>query len=119
MRTLLIAMIICASALAGCELRQQEPGATDIARAKSLRPDDPQLAERYERSCMTCHAVRDSGAPLAGFAPQWTARLDKGMEQLVSNTRDGFNAMPARGLCNDCSHEDLRALIRFMSGNKT
>lgn len=108
-------MAIFVTLFAGCGDTATQPGTADVARAETLRPQDPQLAERYERSCMTCHAARGSGAPLAGFAPQWAPRLDKGMDELVRNTYDGFNAMPARGLCNDCTPDDLRALIRFMS----
>lgn len=115
MRTTAAVMAILITFVAGCGDAATEPGAVDLARAESLRPQDPQLAERYERSCMTCHAARGSGAPLAGFAPQWVRRLDKGMDELVRNTHDGFNAMPARGLCNDCTPDDLRALIQFMS----
>ena len=29
--------------------------------------------------------------------------------------RDGFNGMPARGYCNDCSDATYAALIAFMS----
>ncbi len=67
---------------------------------------------------MTCHVVRGSGAPLAGFAPQWNAPLKKGMDQLVNHALEGFNAMPAKGLCNDCTADDLRELIKFMSSTQ-
>ncbi|HEY0843823.1 MAG TPA: c-type cytochrome [Noviherbaspirillum sp.] len=118
MRTLLMALCICTAALGACVNRAPQPGAKDIARAQALRPDDAQLSERYERSCFACHAVKDSGAPLTGYAPQWKPLAGKGMDLLVEHAYDGFNAMPARGLCNDCSKDDLRALIRFMSGGE-
>ncbi|MEN0107868.1 MAG: cytochrome c5 family protein, partial [Pseudomonas sp.] len=28
---------------------------------------------------------------------------------------DGYNAMPPRGLCTDCSAEDFQAIIHWMS----
>jgi cytochrome c5 len=35
---------------------------------------------------------------------------------LLKHALEGYNAMPARGQCNDCSPDDLRALTQFMSG---
>jgi cytochrome c5 len=108
--------VLCASiaALSACGSASKEPDASDIARAQEMRPRDAQLAERYERTCMACHANQNSGAPLTGFAPHWRSRAAKGMDLLVQRAYDGFNAMPGRGLCNDCTPDDLRALIQFM-----
>ena len=117
MRTVL-GMLVFAALLCACSASKQEPDTAALQRAQAARPHDPQLAERYERSCMVCHAVRGSGAPLAGFAPHWNARLAQGMDQLLKHASDGFNAMPARGQCNDCSLDDLRALTQFMIGKE-
>lgn len=115
-----LSMALCAAvvALGACSSEITSPGADDLARAQASRPADAQLSERYERSCMSCHAVQGSGAPLTGYAPHWKGPAGKGIEQLVEHAYEGFNAMPARGLCNDCSKDDLRALIRFMSGGR-
>ena len=102
--------------LCGCQPSQPEPGANDLARADSSRPASKDLAERYERSCMTCHSKPGSGAPLTGFAPQWQERKKKGWAQLQKNALEGFNAMPARGACNDCTPEQINELIQFMAG---
>lgn len=114
MRTVL-GMAVIVYGLCACSASPEKPGAADLQRAQASRPGDPQLAERYERSCMACHAVPASGAPLTGFAPDWERRLAQGMDQLLRHTAEGFNAMPARGQCNDCSPDDLRALTQFMS----
>lgn len=90
------------------------PTEQDVARAEVLRPTDTQLAEKYERACLTCHATR-SAAPLTGFAPAWQARLSQGMDVMLAHARDGFKGMPAKGLCSDCSDADLLGLITFMS----
>ncbi len=37
-----------------------------LARAKNLVPADPVLEEIYLRSCVSCHAVADTIAPLTG-----------------------------------------------------
>jgi cytochrome c5 len=37
------------------------------------------------------------------------------MPTLLKHTREGLRGMPAMGLCADCSDDELRALITFMS----
>ncbi|WP_434630062.1 c-type cytochrome [Chromobacterium sp. CV08] len=103
------------AALAGCG-QADKPQAADLQKAETLRPADAALAVKYERSCLTCHGTPASQAPLTGFAPAWEARLNKGMPLLLSHVRDGLNAMPPRGYCNDCSDEEFTRLIVFMSG---
>lgn len=83
-----------------------------------LMPQDEYLAELYEYSCMACHdSASTSGAPAAGDKEAWETRLEKGSDQLLMNTIDGFGAMPPLGSCGDCTIEDLEALIAFMSGS--
>lgn len=94
----------------------EEPLAVRIARAEALAPSDPRLAEIYGRTCRVCHIQPDSGAPLAGDAAAWNARFAKGDEALHSHARDGFNAMPPRGQCYDCTDDDLTQLTLFMAG---
>lgn len=101
--------------LSACRQASPVPSADDLKRAESARPSDRQLAQKYERSCQACHAIRGSAAPLTGYTSDWHARLKQGMTSLVAHARDGYQAMPARGYCNDCSDEDFAALIRFMS----
>ncbi len=113
-----VGMALIVTGLWGCSASTAEPAAADLQRAQAMRPRDSHLAERYERSCMLCHTARASGAPLTGYAPHWNARLAQGMALLQKHAADGFNAMPARGQCNDCSADDLRALTQFMSAKE-
>ena len=92
------------------------PDATAVARASELQPTDPVLARIYERSCRTCHSHAEAKAPLTGYAPHWSPRLQQGMPVLLRHVREGFQGMPARGYCNDCSDSEFEALIRFMAG---
>ena len=115
MRNAFLASMV-ALACCACQPKPAEPGASDIARAETLRPSTAPLSERYERSCLTCHGRPGTGAPLTGFAPAWQAPLKKGLDQLQKNALQGINAMPAKGLCNDCSDAEIRALIQFMAG---
>lgn len=94
------------------------PSVSGVQRAESLKPASAELRARYERSCLACHASIDGRAPLTGDVAQWKPRLDKGMDVLVRHAMEGFNAMPPKGLCADCSEADMRALIVFMSQEK-
>lgn len=99
------------------EAPSSEPGPADIARAESLRPADADLAAIYERSCAACHAFVDAQAPLAGHSAGWAPRLAaRGLDGLIISAQQGYGNMPAMGLCNDCSREEMRALIEFMAG---
>lgn len=103
-------------ALAACgQSTVPVPGPADEVRAAQLRPQDALLAEKYERSCMVCHAHAAAQAPLAGFAPAWQPRLKQGMDVLLRHTEEGLRGMPQRGQCADCTADELRALIQFMS----
>lgn len=93
-----------------------DPTEADIARAASLRPQNPALAEIFDRSCATCHATPDAMAPLVGHAAGWAPRLaERGADGLLHSVRNGHGNMPAMGLCFDCTDAEFRALIAFMS----
>jgi len=111
--------VVLLPGLAACkeEAAQASP-LSDAQRAESLRPASAELRARYERSCAACHTSIDAKAPLTGAVAQWQPRLDKGMDTLVKHAMEGFNAMPPKGLCADCSADDMRALIGFMSQGK-
>ena len=74
-------------------------------------------AEIYGKSCLGCHDTGAAGAPRLGDAAAWSARLDKGMETLVSNAINGINAMPAMGLCMDCSDEEIKVAVEYILEN--
>jgi len=95
------------------------PTAAIVKVAEQSSPKSKTVAALYDRSCRTCHSLENSGAPLTGHKGAWKARLDeKGMEELITSTKDGYNAMPPMGLCNDCSDDDFKALILFMAGDE-
>ena len=93
-----------------------EPAPAQIDYAERASPSDATLAAIYERSCKTCHAVTGMGAPLTGHADAWTLRSgQRSTNELVASVRNGLNAMPAMGYCQDCSDADFSALIEFMA----
>jgi cytochrome c5 len=77
-----------------------------------------EVADRYNRTCAVCHASGAAGAPRTGDVAAWEPRLAKGMEVNVASVKNGLNAMPAGGMCFDCSPEDYKALIEYMSKAK-
>ena len=88
-----------------------------ISFAEEAVPTNENLAEKYDRSCRACHSLIDAAAPLTGHRAAWKIRLGaRGWDGLLASTRNGFNAMPVKGYCNDCSDEELIGLIEFMSG---
>ncbi|MCV6597500.1 MAG: c-type cytochrome [Mangrovicoccus sp.] len=92
------------------------PTAAQISYADEAMPSDAALAAIYDRSCRACHALEGFGAPLTGHSADWQARLDArgGMQALLISARDGYQDMPAKGLCNDCSDAQFLQLIEFM-----
>ena len=68
----------------------------------------------YDSACSACHAAGVAGAPILGEADAWAPRIEKGMDILTDHVVNGFNAMPAKGTCSDCSEEELVAAIEYM-----
>ncbi|MBU3058669.1 c-type cytochrome [Pseudomonas indica] len=69
----------------------------------------------FNRACAACHNGQLPMAPKKGDKAAWEPRLAQGMDVLVQHVTNGFNAMPPRGLCMDCSAEDYQAVIQWMS----
>ncbi len=70
--------------------------------------------EIFDRTCSLCHNGQ-STAPRTGDAEAWQPRLAQGMDTLVLHVTEGYNGMPPRGLCMDCTAEDFKAVITLMS----
>lgn len=83
--------------------------ATMVAAGESRDP-----AEIYQSKCFSCHNTGVGGAPKMGSAEDWAPRAEKGMEVLFENAWNGFNAMPPKGICMDCSEQEMRETIQYM-----
>jgi len=70
--------------------------------------------EVYDATCGTCHAIGVSGAPKFGNAAEWGPRIAQGIDVLYTHALDGLNAMPARGLCMNCSDDEIKATVDYM-----
>ena len=78
--------------------------------SKSARSVD----QIYTSGCAACHDAGVAGAPITGNVGQWANRMPKGMDMLVNNAYNGYNAMPAKGLCADCSKDEIAAVVKYM-----
>ena len=68
----------------------------------------------YNLGCAACHTAGLAGAPMFANVSQWQGRVEKGLETLVNNSYNGYNAMPARGLCMDCTREEIQNSVQYM-----
>jgi len=71
--------------------------------------------EVYDSKCATCHATGAAGAPKLGDVAAWASRMEKGMETLYTSAIKGINAMPAKGLCFDCSDDEIKASVDYLA----
>ena len=75
-------------------------------------------AAKYQSTCFACHGTGAAHAPEVGDIIEWEIRLEKGLDTLVQNTISGLNGiMPARGLCTDCSDDQLKEIVEYMLEN--
>ena len=81
----------------------------------ALAGNTSEVRDLYVRSCSSCHDSGAEGAPRPGVASDWSDRLSYGVEELYISAIEGAGpAMPPRGLCFECSDEQLRAIVDFM-----
>lgn len=78
----------------------------------------PRTAEDiYNKSCTTCHSTGAAGAPKLGDPAGWEARVAQGMDVLHTNAINGIRGMPPRGLCMDCTDDEIKATVDYMVEN--
>lgn len=82
--------------------------------ANAGAPKEPQVV--YETFCFACHGTGANNAPVYANAEQWAPRIAKGIDVLYQSAINGFNnnAMPPKGLCNDCSEDDIKATVDYI-----
>ena len=83
-------------------------GAATVANAASTE-------QRYAQSCASCHNAGVMAAPKLGDNAAWAPRLKQGNAVLLAHVKNGYKMMPPKGLCNDCTDAEFKALIKFMS----
>lgn len=71
----------------------------------------------FDTKCAMCHATGAAGAPKMGSASDWADRIAKGVETLYTSALNGIRGMPPKGLCMDCSDDELKGAVDYMVGN--
>ena len=100
----------------GCGDSGNEVGAAAPATAIVAVALNADQQEIYETNCAVCHSLADSGAPQTGVAADWQERSARGMDMMIDNAMDGYQAMPPMGGCFHCTEDDFRQLIAYMAG---
>lgn len=70
--------------------------------------------EIYNAKCVACHNTGAAGAPKIADVAAWAPRIEKGVETLYTNAINGINGMPPKGLCGDCSDDDIKATVDYI-----
>lgn len=70
----------------------------------------------YKKACISCHLTGAAGAPKVGDADAWAPRIARGSEALAQSAISGVpgTAMMAKGACNTCSDDEIKAAVEFM-----
>ncbi|MGY2464312.1 c-type cytochrome [Vreelandella sulfidaeris] len=64
--------------------------------------------------CSACHATGVAGSPKLGDADAWSARLEKGADELYASAINGIGAMPAKGGNPNLADEEVMAIVDYM-----
>lgn len=68
----------------------------------------------YQSHCVICHGTGVSGAPKFGDKAAWEPRVKQGEAVLLQHVTQGYNVMPPKGTCTECSDVDLKSAIEYM-----
>lgn len=71
--------------------------------------------EIYQAKCSVCHATGAAGAPKFGDAAEWATRIEKGSDALYASALKGLNAMPPKGMCVECTNDEIKAAVDYMT----
>lgn len=68
----------------------------------------------FNNICAGCHMTGAAGAPKVGDAAAWAPRIAQGKDTLAKHALAGFNMMPVKGTCGDCSDDEIKSVIDLM-----
>ncbi|WP_111978233.1 c-type cytochrome [Algibacillus agarilyticus] len=95
--------------------RTQPVGSVYIAGAEPEKKGGARAgSDVYNSFCIACHGAGVMGAPKPGNSADWQPRQAQGFDVLLKHAINGFNAMPAKGSCMDCSDDEIKGAIEHM-----
>jgi len=71
----------------------------------------------YNSKCLACHNTGAAGAPKLGDVAAWAPRIAQGNDTMYTHAIQGFKGMPAKGLCMDCSDDEIKVTVDYMVEN--
>ena len=128
-KTVMVAVAILATLLAGCGDKKSEPApvaapAAVTAPAPAAAPAAPAAAENelgksvFGKTCAMCHAAGVAGAPKPGDKADWGPRIAQGKDTMYKHAIEGFTGakglMPARGGSTTLTDDEVKAAVDFM-----
>ena len=129
-KTVMVAVAILATLLAGCGDKKSEPApvaapAAVTAPAPAAAPAAPAAAENelgksvFGKTCAMCHAAGVAGAPKPGDNADWGPRIAQGKETLYKHAIEGFTGakgmMPAKGGSANLTDAEVKAAVDYMA----
>jgi cytochrome c5 len=83
--------------------------------AETAPSSGPRTAADIYTKCSACHNTGAANAPIVGNKEQWAPRIAKGLDALVSSAINGTpGGMPPKGMCMDCSNDEIKATVEYM-----
>lgn len=96
-----------------------KPEVDASAQTVAAKPDAPRTGEViYNQHCSVCHAAGVAGAPQFRNKTAWGERVKQGVDKMTAKAIKGFNAMPAKGTCSNCSDAEMKAAVEYMLPEK-
>ena len=68
----------------------------------------------FNSYCIACHISGVANAPKIGSAADWLPHVEKGMDAMMRSAINGIGAMPPRGMCSNCSDDEIQSAIQYM-----
>lgn len=84
--------------------------------SQAVAQADARQTSLLVNNCLQCHAHPETGAPLIGASDDWQAAVAEGEDAMLVNVVKGIRGMPPLGYCSACDEQDLRVLIRVLTG---
>lgn len=82
----------------------------------TTQAEDRSVDSLYWRSCASCHSTGRGGAPVAFDSESWSARRNHD-ELWFERVANGYRGMPTKGMCLDCTDEEIRQLIEYITSD--
>ncbi|KTD82899.1 c-type cytochrome [Legionella waltersii] len=111
MKVVLLGFLYLFSSLAYAEIHRPQ----DFL--KSIQGTKNEGEQIYQHFCINCHdrqPLIPLGAPRLAVDQDWKQRVQQGLNLLFKHTDEGYNAMPPRGGCFECTDQQLILTIFYM-----